>query len=251
MRLLMGLVLAAGLAQASAVALAQAPAVDKVPASGGDIVITPIGHASVQIEHNGTVIQVDPVAAQGDIARAKPGDLVLITDIHGDHLDPATIAKLRKAGAPIVIPAAAKEQVPEGTVMANGETRTVGGVAIQAVAAYNLQRGPKPGALYHTKGRGNGYVLTLGDTHVYVSGDTECVPEIKALKDIDVAFLPMNLPYTMPPPETAACAKAFMPKILYPYHFRGQKTDELVAALKGTGIDVRVLDWYPSAKDEE
>jgi L-ascorbate metabolism protein UlaG (beta-lactamase superfamily) len=247
----MGLVLAAGLASAVASAQAQAPAVDKVPASGGDIVITPIGHASVQIEHGGTVIQVDPVAAQGDVARAKPGDLVLITDIHGDHLDPATIAKLRKAGAPIVIPAAAKEQVPDGTVMANGETRTVGGVAIQAVAAYNLERGPKPGALFHTKGRGNGYILTLGDTHVYLSGDTECVPEIEALKDIDVAFLPMNLPYTMPPAETAACAKTFMPKILYPYHFRGQKTEELVAALKGTGIDVRVLDWYPSAKDEE
>jgi len=154
-------------------ALAQAQTMDKIAATGGDISITPIGHASVQIEHGGKVIHVDPAGNMGDFSKAKPGDLVLVTDIHGDHLDPKTIAKIRKAGAPVVIPAAAKEQVPDGTVIANGQKQTVAGVSIEAVAAYNLQRGPKPGELFHTKGRGNGYVLTLGGKRVFLSGDTE------------------------------------------------------------------------------
>jgi L-ascorbate metabolism protein UlaG (beta-lactamase superfamily) len=228
-------------------ALAQAQTMDKIAATGGDISITPIGHASVQIEHGGKVIHVDPAGNMGDFSKAKPGDLVLVTDIHGDHLDPKTIAKIRKAGAPVVIPAAAKEQVPDGTVIANGQKQTVAGVSIEAVAAYNLQRGPKPGELFHTKGRGNGYVLTLGGKRVFLSGDTECVPEIKALTNIDAAFLPMNLPYTMPPTEAAECVKAFKPKVVYPYHFRGQKPEEFAAALKGEPVEVRVLTWYAAA----
>lgn len=231
----------------AALAHAQAPATDTIAATGGDILITPIGHASVQIEHGGKVIQVDPAAMMGDFSKAKPGDLVLVTDIHGDHLDPKTIATVRKDGAPVVIPAAAKEQMPDGTVIANGQTQTIAGVSIEAVAAYNLQRGPKPGELFHTKGRGNGYVVTLGGKRVFLSGDTECVPEIKALKDIDVAFLPMNLPYTMSPTEAADCVKAFKPKVVYPYHFRGQKPEEFVAALAGEAIEVRVRTWYAAA----
>ena len=112
---------------------------------------------------------------------------------------------------------------------------------------YNLQRGPAAGQLFHTKGRGNGYVITIGGKRLYFAGDTECTPEMKALKNIDVAFLPMNLPYTMPPSEAADCAKAFQPKIVYPYHFQGQKVEDFQAALKGSGIDVRVLNWYPAA----
>ncbi len=223
------------------------PASSTVPATGGNIVITPITHASVQIEHGSTVIHVDPWS-QGDYSKAKPGDLILVTDIHPDHLDPAAIAKVRKTGAPVVIPAAAKDKVPDGVVIANGETRTVAGVAIEAVPMYNLQRGPKPGELFHTKGRGNGYVVTLGGRRLYLAGDTECVPEIRALKNIDVAFLPMNLPYTMPPSEAADCARAFRPKIVYPYHYRGQKPEEFAAALKDSGIEVRLLEWYPGSK---
>jgi L-ascorbate metabolism protein UlaG (beta-lactamase superfamily) len=222
----------------------QAPAQSTVSAMGGDIVITPITHASVQIEHGTTVIHVDPWS-KGNYSKAKPADLILVTDIHPDHLDPAAIAKVRKPGAPVVIPAAAKEQVPDGTVIANGETRTVAGIAVEAVPMYNLQRGPKPGELFHTKGRGNGYVVTLGGRRVYLAGDTECVPEIRALKNIDVAFLPMNLPYTMPPSEAAECARAFKPRIAYPYHYRGQKPEEFAAALKDSGIEVRLLEWYP------
>ncbi len=217
---------------------------DAVPASGGDILITPIFHASLQIEHAGTVIQVDPVGVDR-YAAAKPADLVLVTDIHGDHLDPAAIAKIRKAGAPIVGPAAVAEKLEGVTVMANGGRRTVAGVAIEALPMYNLTRGPAPGQLYHPKGRGNGYLLTLGGTRVYIAGDTACTPEMRALTNIDVAFLPMNLPYTMPPVEAAACAKAFKPRIVYPYHYRGSNLQEFADALKGEPIEVRLRDWYP------
>ena len=217
---------------------------DKIAATGGDIVITPITHASVQIEFAGKVIHVDPIGA-ANYAQAPAGDLVLITDIHGDHLDPAVIAKVRKPGAPVVAPEAAAAKIEGATVMANGDTRTVAGVAIEAIAAYNLTRGPSAGQFFHTKGCGNGYVLTLGGKRIYVSGDTECTPEMKALKNIDAAFISMNLPYAMPPTEAAECAKAFKPRIVYPYHYRGQNLDELVAALKGEPIEVRRLNWYP------
>jgi L-ascorbate metabolism protein UlaG (beta-lactamase superfamily) len=219
---------------------------DTIPATGGNIEVTPIAHATVQIEHGGKVIVVDP-APPADVSKAKQADLVVITDIHPDHLDVASLGKVRKSGAPIVIPSAAKNQVSDGTVIANGETKTVAGVSIEAVPMYNLQRGPSAGQLYHDKGRGNGYVITLGGKRLYFAGDTECTPEMKALKNIDVAFVPMNLPYTMTPAEAAECVKTFKPKIVYPYHFRGQKPEEFAAALKGESIDVRIRDWYPAA----
>ncbi|MGE0450499.1 MAG: MBL fold metallo-hydrolase [Vicinamibacterales bacterium] len=228
---------------------ASAQAQTSVPASGGDIVFIPHQHASVQVEHAGRVIQVDP--AQGDLSKAKPADLVLITDIHPDHLSPENLAKVRKSGAPVVMPQEARTMVGDKVpgpveVMANGETRTVAGVSIEAVPMYNLQRGPAAGQLFHTKGRGNGYIVTLGGKRVYFAGDTECTPEMKALKGIDVAFVPMNLPYTMSPAEAAECVKAFKPAVVYPYHYGGQKPEEFQAALKGTAIDVRLLNWYPT-----
>jgi L-ascorbate metabolism protein UlaG (beta-lactamase superfamily) len=111
---------------------------------------------------------------------------------------------------------------------------------------YNLQRGPAPGQFFHPKGRGNGYILTLGGKRLYIAGDTECTPEMRALKNIDIAFIPMNLPYTMPPAEAAECVKAFKPKVVYPYHYRGQNPEEFKAALKGEPVEVRLLDWYPT-----
>ena len=131
-----------------------------------------------------------------------------------------------------------------GTVIANGEKKTVKGIEIEAVPMYNLQRGPSAGQLFHTKGRGNGYVVTLGDKRIYLAGDTECTPEMKALKSIDVAFVPMNLPYTMPPNEAADCVKAFKPKIVYPYHYMGSDLKVFEDALNGSGVEVRVRDWY-------
>jgi L-ascorbate metabolism protein UlaG (beta-lactamase superfamily) len=221
-----------------------------LPATGGDIMITAVQHASVQVEHAGKVIQVDP--AQGDFSKAKQADVVLITDIHGDHLNPDLVAKVRKPGAPVVMPAAVQGQagakIPAPVeVLANGQTKTIAGVSVEAVPMYNLQRGPSAGQLFHTKGRGNGYVVTLGGKRLYFAGDTECTPEMKALKNIDIAFIPMNLPYTMPPAEAADCVKAFMPKIAVPYHFQGQKAEEFQSALKGSGVEVRMLAWYPAA----
>jgi len=219
------------------------PAPDKIPATGGDITIAPVNHASLQLTYAGHVIDVDPVAQANFGGLAAP-DIVLVTDIHSDHLDPATIAKLRKAATKIVAPAAAAAQLPAPIVMANGETRTIDGLTIEAVPMYNLTRGPSAGQLFHDKGRGNGYILTLGGKRIYIAGDTEGTPEMKALKNIDVAFIPMNLPYTMPPDEAAAAVKAFNPKIVYPYHYRGSDVNVFATALKGTGIDVRLRDWY-------
>ena len=217
---------------------------DNVPASGGDIQITPITHGSVQIEYGGKVIYVDPWS-RGDYSGAPPGDLILVTDIHGDHLDPEMIGKLRKSGTPVVAPAAAAPEIESPTVLANGETKTIAGVAIEGVPMYNLVRGPEEGKLFHDKGRGNGYILTLGGKRIYFSGDTECVPEIRALENIDVAFMTMNLPYTMPPKEAADCVKAFAPKIVYPYHYRGSDLSEFTAALaERPEIEVRLLEWY-------
>ena len=238
------------LALASVALLAQTSGTTTIPAAGGDITITAIQHASVQIEHAGKVIQVDP--AQGDFSKAKQADLVLITDIHGDHLNPDLVAKVRKPGALVVEPAAVQAQAGEKIpapveVLPNGQTKTIAGVSVEAVPMYNLQRGPGPGQLFHTKGRGNGYILTLGGKRLYLAGDTECTPEMKALKNIDVAFIPMNLPYTMTPSEAADCAKAFKPKVAIPYHYQGQKPEEFQDALKGSGIDVRMLAWYPAA----
>lgn len=210
----------------------------------GDIRITPITHASFQLEYGGKVIHIDPTSP-GDYSATKQADLVLVTDIHQDHLDPAAIARVRKAGTQVVAPAAAAEKIENPTVIANGESKTVAGVAIEAVPMYNLQRGPSAGQLFHTKGRGNGYVLTFGGKRVYIAGDTECTPEMRALKNIDIAFIPMNLPYTMPPSEAAECVKAFKPKVVYPYHYRGQNPEEFKAALKGEQIEVRLLNWYP------
>jgi len=215
-----------------------------IPAADGGITLTPINHASLQLEHAGQVIHVDPWS-QGEYANAKQADLVLVTDIHGDHLDPDAIASVRKAGAPVVVPAAAAPKVENPTIMVNGDRMNVAGIPIEAVPMYNIERGPEPGQLYHTKGRGNGYIITLGGTRLYFSGDTECVPEIRSLTGVHVAFMTMNLPYTMPPLEAADCVKAFQPKMVYPYHYRGANLEEFREAVRGEPIEVRLLDWYP------
>ena len=235
-------------------AVVAADQTDKLSASGGDIQITPIMHSSVQLEYAGKVIQVDPVAKYDDVElpllgkfdALKPADLILITDIHPENLDVAEITKLRKSGASVVMPAAVATQagtkIAAPTVMmANGDTKTVADISIEAVPMYNMQHGPAPGELYHPKGRGNGYVITLGGKRLYLMGDTECTPEAKAVKDIDVAFVPMNMPQTMTPGDAAECIKAFQPKIVYPYHYEGQKRDEafIKALLRSSSVDFR------------
>jgi L-ascorbate metabolism protein UlaG (beta-lactamase superfamily) len=223
---------------------ASASAADRFPATGGDLEVTPIVHASVQLEHAGRVIDVDPWR-QGDYARAKPADLILVTDVQNDHLDPTAIAAIRKAGTTVLIPAAAKDMLPDGVVIANGEKKNVNGIDVEAVASYDLI----PGEPFHPKGRANGYILTLGNRRVYVAGVSECTPEMKALKNIDVAFISIYLPNgRMTVPAAAECMKSFMPKVVYPYHFRTGDAQAFKDALKGQPIDVRLGEWYPNGK---
>lgn len=217
---------------------------DTVATSQGPIKITPIKHASVMLEFGGKVIHVDPWS-QGDYTGLPKADVILITDVHGDHMDPAKIAEIKKDGTMILAPAAVAKTVTEATVINNGEKKNIAGIDVEAVPMYNLVRGPSVGKLFHDKGRGNGYVLTLAGKRIYFSGDTEAVPEMKALKNIDIAFVTMNLPYTMPPEEAAEGVKFFKPKIVYPYHYRNSDLNVFTSALKEErGIEVRLRNWY-------
>ena len=217
---------------------------DSVQTAEGVLKITPVTHGSLMLEFKGKVIHIDPWG-RADYTGLPKADLILITDIHGDHLDPAQVKKLKKSGTEIVAPEAVAKTVTEAVVLHNGRKKVVAGLEIEAVAMYNHKRGPSPGKLYHDKGRGNGYVLTLGGKRVYISGDTACIPEMKALTDIDIAFVTMNLPYTMPPEEAAECVAAFKPKVVYPYHYRGSDLSVFTRALEShPDIDVRIRDWY-------
>ena len=212
--------------------------------SSGPVRITPLNHASTLIEAGGKVIYLDP-AKPVDFDGKPKADLILITDIHGDHMDPDSIKAITKNGTEILAPPSVVQTVTVGKAIANGETRTWQDWTVEAVPAFNLKRGPAPGKLFHDKGRGNGYVLTYGGKRFYFSGDTEGVPEMRALQNIDVAFVCMNLPYTMPPDEAAEAVKAFHPKIVIPYHYRGSDLKIFQKDLEGSGIEVRLLDWYP------
>jgi L-ascorbate metabolism protein UlaG (beta-lactamase superfamily) len=230
---------------------------DTVPSSAGDIRITPLNHGSILFELGGRgTVYVDPTkdALSDDLPKA---DAIFVTDVHHDHLDPAAIDRIRTDETVIVAPPAVVAELPKtlGHVypIANGARTTEKAAPVPklgfafgfgAVPMYNLVRGPSAGKLYHDKGRGNGYVLEWGDKRIYVSGDTECTPEMKKLERIDVAFVCMNLPYTMPPTEAAECIKAFRPAVVYPYHYRGSNLDELTKTLEGQPIEVRLRNWY-------
>src|SRR5437016_1251634 len=211
--------------------------------SAGPIKVTPVYHASLVIEAGGKIIVVDP-AKPAVFTGLPQADLILITDIHGDHMDPALIASESKAGTEIIAPPAVVKTVTTASPISNGEKKTWGAWTIEAIPMYNLTRGPEAGKLYHDNGPGNGYILTYGGTRIYLSGDTEGIPEMRALKNIDVAFVCLNLPYTMTPEEAADAVKAFKPKVVYPYHYMGSDLKVFEAALKGSGVEVLVRDWY-------
>lgn len=209
--------------------------------SEGDLKITFIGHATLMFDFNGKVVHVDPVSREADFTKMPKADIILVTHEHGDHFDSGAIEAIRKDGSELVFTEACSEAISGGIVMRNGDVRTVQGLRIEAVPAYNIVHKRSSGQPFHPRGRGNGYVISFGDKKVYVAGDTENIPEMKKLKEINIAFLPMNLPYTMTPEMVADAAKAFGPKILYPYHYGQTDTSLLVDLLKDSkNIEVRI-----------
>jgi len=214
---------------------------DTIKTELGDLKITCIGHGTLMFTYQDEVIHIDPVSREANYTKLPKADLVLITHEHGDHLDPKALAIVRKESTEVVLPQVCAEKVSDGIVMKNGDVRTIDDLKIEAVPAYNLVHTRGDGQPFHPKGQGNGYVVTFGKTRVYVAGDTENTPEMKTLKNIDIAFLPMNLPYTMTPEMVADAAKAFKPRVLYPYHYGQTDPQALVALLKDTeGIEIRV-----------
>jgi L-ascorbate metabolism protein UlaG (beta-lactamase superfamily) len=239
-----------------------ASAEDRFASPQGDIVVKPLAHASVQIEFGGRAIYIDPWSA-ANLTDAPRAGLIIVTDADagGHHLDTTALSRVRSAGATVVIPESGKQKVPDGVVMANGGKQTFGDITVEAIAAYDLT----PGEPYHAKGAANGYLVTLGGKRLYFAGVTECVPEMKALHDVDIAFMPMNLPNgRMTPQAVAACVQSFTPKVVYPYHYdqgytarlagRGDPSGGAAAAasvqvladlLKGVA-EVRNGNWYPA-----
>jgi L-ascorbate metabolism protein UlaG (beta-lactamase superfamily) len=219
---------------------------DVIKTSQGELKIMPLYHGSVMFAFGGKVIDVDPWS-RGDFTDLPQADLIVITHTHADHLDLAMVNKLKKAGTIVVGPPAVIDTLNcfpacgQAEIISDSEKKSVMGIIIEGVPMYNLVQGSAPGMPYHHKGIGSGYILNFGDTRVYLSGDTECTPEMKALKNINVAFLAMNPPRTESTVEAAGCAKEFKPKIVYPYHYRGSKPEEFADALKDTpGIEVRI-----------
>jgi L-ascorbate metabolism protein UlaG (beta-lactamase superfamily) len=206
----------------------------------GELKMTFIGHGTLMFGYRDKIIHVDPVGREADYTKMPKADIVLVTHEHGDHLDPKAIDLLRKEQTKLVVTKACAGKVAGSTVMKNGDVLTVHGFKIEAVPAYNIVHKRPGGEPFHPKGSGNGYVVNFDKTRVYVAGDTENIPEMKQLKNIDVAFLPMNLPYTMTPEMVAAAAKTFMPRVLYPYHYGQTDPNELVKLLKDSKIEVRI-----------
>jgi len=216
---------------------------DIIETSQGNLRVTFIGHGTLMFTFAGKTIHVDPVGREADYTKMPKADLILITHEHGDHLDAKAIELLRKQGTQLVLTKACSQQVTGGTVMANGDVKTIQGLRIEAVPAYNVLHKRPDGTPFHPRGEGNGYVIAFGERKVYIAGDTENIPEMKQLTNVDVAFLPMNLPYTMTPEMVADAARAFLPKILYPYHYGQTDPAKLVDLLKGSqNIEVRIRD---------
>lgn len=211
---------------------------DRFEAQGGKISIYFIGHGTLMIHHKKLVIHVDPVGRYADYGKLHKADIILVTHEHQDHLDAKAISQIEKKGTRIIINQAGREQLGKGEVLRNGDSVTVKGIEIAAVPAYNTTPGRER---FHPKGRDNGYLLTLGGKRIYIAGDTEDIPEMAQLGDIDIAFLPVNQPYTMTPQQAANAARIIKPKVLYPYHYGETDVSVLPGMLKDVaGLEVRI-----------
>ncbi|MFZ9045108.1 MAG: MBL fold metallo-hydrolase [Cyclobacteriaceae bacterium] len=225
---------------------------DKLKTSMGELTIQPIVHGTVAFQIGNFNIFVDPYGGADKFANLQDPDLILITDIHGDHLNQKTLDGLNLTNVSFIVPSAVAEKLPDSyadkiIVIGNGEDKQWNDLRIEAIPMYNL---PEDETSRHPKGRGNGYIITFGDTEVYLSGDTEDIPEMRALENIDIAFVCMNLPYTMDVDQAAAAVVEFKPSIVYPYHYRGkgglsdvEQFKSLVNA-EAPSVDVRLRNWY-------
>jgi len=232
---------------------AQHAPVQTIETTKGKLDIQPITHATFVMNYNNNSFYVDPTGGQSAFTGMPKPDVILITDIHGDHCDPKTLDSIMTTNTVLVVPRAVAEQLKAVdpsrlVILNNGQTTEQQGVTITAVPMYNL---PESADSRHTKGRGNGYLINFGGKNIYISGDTEDIPEMRHLKNIDVAFVCMNLPYTMDVNQAASAVLEFKPKIVYPYHYRGQGLSDVAAFKKlvnegNKNIDVRLVNWYPN-----
>jgi L-ascorbate metabolism protein UlaG (beta-lactamase superfamily) len=222
---------------------------DSLATDDGDLIIQPVNHATVILSFGSEIIYVDPVGGGPRYKAFNKPTAILITHAHGDHFDVPTLEAIAATAKVIIAPQKVIDGLPadlkaKSKLMANGDTGTVNGIAVNAVPAYNTT--PER-ATYHPKGEGNGYILSFSDAKVYVAGDTEDTPEMRALTGIGIAFLPMNLPYTMTGQQAAAAVQEFKPLLVYPYHYGedGKEPANFAAAMHGfAGVDVRQRDWY-------
>ena len=237
-------------------AMAQRPAADKLQTSKGSLIIQPVFHAAIVFTWNKTTVYVDPYGGAKAYAGLAAPDLIIITDIHPDHLNTETLNAIKTSKATFIVPKAVADQLPADmkskcVIIGNGEKISQKEIGIAAIPMYNLPEAPDA---MHTKGRGNGYILTFGGKTVYISGDTEDIPEMRNLKDIDVAFVCMNLPYTMDINQASSAVLDFKPKIVYPYHYRGKDglsdIDAFGKAVTAGNkdIEVRIRNWYTEYK---
>ncbi|MCW3110402.1 MAG: fold metallo-hydrolase [Segetibacter sp.] len=226
---------------------------DHEKVKGGELIIQPITHATLVLSYNKKNIYIDPTGGANAFKGLAAPDVILVTDIHGDHFDPKTIEAINVSNAVLIVPQAVADKMPPSmdkqklVILKNGDKTRQQGISIAAIPMYNLPEAPDA---FHTKGRGNGYVLTIGGKNIYISGDTEDIPEMRGLKNIDIAFVCMNLPYTMDVNQAAQGVLAFKPKVVYPYHYRGQDVNTFKTLVNAgdPNIDVRLRNWYPAAK---
>jgi L-ascorbate metabolism protein UlaG (beta-lactamase superfamily) len=234
-------------------AFAQAPTTDLIETNSGTLTIEPIYHASLVLKWNNKTIYVDPSGGDKAFKKIASPDLVLITDIHQDHLDLETLKSINTTKATFIVPQAVADKLPahlksKAIVIKNGESKTQMGINITALPMYNL---PEEADSRHPKGRGNGYLLSMGGKIIYISGDTEDIREMRILKNVDIAFVCMNLPYTMSINQAADAVLEFKPHIVYPYHYRGENglsdVEEFKKMVndKNAKIEVRLRNWYP------